>query len=519
MRPSADPRQPGHLLPQGLHPADRCCVATAAATAPSPSPRPGWPSPVPLARRGPGHRPGRRRRRLPRGPLHPGRGARGPLPGGPALARRPRLRLDRRLPGGRLPRSSATRPASSPTPTPAPSGPTTSAGCRAVSASQGMMLESLDPDLDCHRGAPDKTPERRLATLEAAGTPRHPLHHRPPRRHRRDPRRTVSRPSVPSPTPTGRHGHVQEVIVQNFLPKPGTAMHNAPALPARRAAWTIAVARLVLPPDVHVQAPPNLSDDLAPLLDSGIDDWGGVSPVTVDHVNPERAWPALDILRAATEAAGHGPRPPPHRLSRVRPRSASAGSTRHALPGARPLRRRGPGPRRRLVLGRDGRPAGPARSRDRSRESVRSVRSVRSCRSFRYASNRCRRRGGRGARRRQPRPGAWARTRSSPSSGPGAPRSGPWPRWPTSSGADDGGRRRHLGGQPQHQLHQRLHLQVPVLRLLQGPALAQPPGRALPPRAERHHRPGRRGRGAPAPPRSASRAASTPTSTATTTSR
>src|SRR6185369_8967029 len=69
--------------------------------------------------------------------------------------------------------------------------------------------------------------------------------------------------------------------------------------------WSIAAARLVLPADVHLQAPPNLSDDLAPLLAAGIDDWGGVSPVTVDHVNPERPWPALERLNAATEAAGH----------------------------------------------------------------------------------------------------------------------------------------------------------------------------------------------------------------------
>ena len=101
-----------------------------------------------------------------------------------------------------------------------------------------------------------------------------------------------------------RHGHVQEVIIQNFLPKPGTSMHTAPPCPTDEFLWTIAVARLVLPPDVHLQAPPNLSDDLAPLIASGIDDWGGVSPVTADHVNPERAWPALDVLRGATEAAG-----------------------------------------------------------------------------------------------------------------------------------------------------------------------------------------------------------------------
>src|SRR5205807_2273830 len=97
---------------------------------------------------------------------------------------------------------------------------------------------------------------------------------------------------------------VQEVIVQNFLPKPGTAMFRSPACPEDEYLWSVAVARLVLPTTVHLQAPPNLSDDFGRLLDAGIDDWGGVSPVTPDHVNPERPWPALDLLRAATEARG-----------------------------------------------------------------------------------------------------------------------------------------------------------------------------------------------------------------------
>ena len=174
---------------------------------------------------------------------------------------------------------------------------------RPVSASQGMMLESLDPDLACHRGAPDKTPERRLATLEAAGQLGIPFttgvlvgigESRSERVHTLSAIADAHR----------AHGHVQEVIVQNFLPKPGTAMHDHPPCPPEELLWTIAVARLVLPAEVHVQAPPNLSDDLRPLLDSGLDDWGGVSPVTVDHVNPERAWPASHLLRDATEAAG-----------------------------------------------------------------------------------------------------------------------------------------------------------------------------------------------------------------------
>ena len=85
---------------------------------------------------------------------------------------------------------------------------------------------------------------------------------------------------------------MQEVIVQNFLPKPGTAMHAAPPCPPDEYLEAIALARLILPADVHLQAPPNLSDDFGVLLDAGIDDWGGVSPVTADHVNPERPWPA-----------------------------------------------------------------------------------------------------------------------------------------------------------------------------------------------------------------------------------
>ncbi len=175
---------------------------------------------------------------------------------------------------------------------------------REVSASQGMMVESLAEGLAAHRGAPDKEPARRLATLEAAGELAIPFTTGilvgigDDRRGQLAALRAIA-------ASHGRHGHVQEVIVQNFLPKPGTAMARADACPPEDLQWAIAAARLVLPREVHVQAPPNLSDDLGPLLDAGIDDWGGVSPVTADHVNPERAWPALDVLREATEAAGH----------------------------------------------------------------------------------------------------------------------------------------------------------------------------------------------------------------------
>ena len=174
---------------------------------------------------------------------------------------------------------------------------------RPVAPSQGMMLETLRADLDAHRGSPDKTPERRLATLEAAGRLAIPFttgilvgigETRADRLAALEAIAASHR----------RWGHVQEVIVQNFLPKPGTAMHRAEPCPMEVHLEAIALARLVLPDDVHVQAPPNLADDFGVLLDAGIDDWGGVSPVTADHVNPERPWPALDRLRAVTEERG-----------------------------------------------------------------------------------------------------------------------------------------------------------------------------------------------------------------------
>jgi FO synthase len=181
---------------------------------------------------------------------------------------------------------------------------------RAVAPSQGMMLETLAERLAApggpHAGAPDKTPARRLATLEAAGRARVPFTTGvlvgigETRAERLDALLAIQGSHA-------RHGHVQEVIVQNFLPKPGTSMGRAPACPPDELLWTIAVARLVLDPSISLQAPPNLSDadDLAALIAAGIDDWGGVSPVTPDHVNPERPWPAVELLRAATEATGH----------------------------------------------------------------------------------------------------------------------------------------------------------------------------------------------------------------------
>jgi len=178
---------------------------------------------------------------------------------------------------------------------------------RSVSPSQGMMIETLAARLGepggPHHGAPDKTPTRRLATLEAAGEVRVPFTTGilvgigETREERIDALVAIAESHR-------RHGQVQEVIIQNFLPKPGTAMHRSPPCDPDEMLWSVAVARIVLGPKMHLQAPPNLADDLRALVDAGIDDWGGVSPVTPDHVNPERPWPALDDLRAATEAAG-----------------------------------------------------------------------------------------------------------------------------------------------------------------------------------------------------------------------
>jgi FO synthase len=175
---------------------------------------------------------------------------------------------------------------------------------RPVSASQGMMVETLVEDLDAHRSAPDKEPARRLATLDAAGELSIPFTTGILVGIGNDRADQIASLRAIAAS-HARFGQVQEVIVQNFLPKAGTSMARAEPCPPADLHWAIAVARLILPPEVHIQAPPNLSDDLAPLLHAGIDDWGGVSPVTADHVNPERAWPALDILREATESAGH----------------------------------------------------------------------------------------------------------------------------------------------------------------------------------------------------------------------
>ncbi|MDR2858732.1 MAG: 5-amino-6-(D-ribitylamino)uracil--L-tyrosine 4-hydroxyphenyl transferase CofH [Novosphingobium sp.] len=179
---------------------------------------------------------------------------------------------------------------------------------RPVAASCGLMLESASERLlekgRSHYGSPDKVPAVRIASLEAAGRARVPMTsgiligigEMPEERFEslialRDVHRA--------------HGHLQEVIVQNFCPKPGTKMAEAPEATEADFLRVIAAARIVLPNEVSVQAPPNLNDErLVELIDAGIDDWGGISPVTADHVNPEAPWPEIERLEAICAGAG-----------------------------------------------------------------------------------------------------------------------------------------------------------------------------------------------------------------------
>ncbi|HET7532672.1 MAG TPA: bifunctional FO biosynthesis protein CofGH [Nocardioidaceae bacterium] len=181
---------------------------------------------------------------------------------------------------------------------------------KAVSPSMGMMLETTSTRLftekgQAHHGSPDKDPAVRLRVLEDAG--------------RLDVPFTTGLLVGIGETVVERaasifalrrvarqYGHVQEVIVQNFRAKPDTAMRSVDDLGLEEYLAAIAVTRVVLGPRLRVQAPPNLVDlaECTALLGAGVDDWGGVSPLTPDHVNPERPWPSLERLRAVTETAG-----------------------------------------------------------------------------------------------------------------------------------------------------------------------------------------------------------------------
>jgi FO synthase len=182
------------------------------------------------------------------------------------------------------------------------------AALRKVSISQGIMLESASDRLMLrggpHFGSPDKDPAARLATTRAAGEQGVPfttgilIGIGETRRERIEALLALRELHAV-------HGHIQEIIIQNFRPKPGTRMADAQAPSLEEHLWTIAVARLIFPASMNIQAPPNLSPGaLNRLVEAGINDWGGVSAVTPDHVNPEAPWPHLRALERATQAAG-----------------------------------------------------------------------------------------------------------------------------------------------------------------------------------------------------------------------
>lgn len=179
---------------------------------------------------------------------------------------------------------------------------------RPVSASMGIMLESASERLGekgmPHYGSPDKVPATRLHTMELAGEAGVPFTSGiligigETRRERIESLLALRATHL-------RHGHLQEVIVQNFRAKPGTLMSEAPEPDLNELLWTIAVARIIFGSAMNIQAPPNLSPGVLPqLVNAGINDWGGVSPLTPDHVNPEAPWPHLDKLARETAAAG-----------------------------------------------------------------------------------------------------------------------------------------------------------------------------------------------------------------------
>ncbi len=182
------------------------------------------------------------------------------------------------------------------------------AGLREVTASQGIMLESLSARLcepgGVHYGSPDKIPAVRLETMRVAGELKIPfttgilIGIGETRQERLDSLVAIAELHA-------AYGHIQEVIVQNFRAKPGTKRADAVEPDLDDLLWTIAAARLILGPAMNLQAPPNLTpDEYERLIAAGINDWGGVSPVTPDHVNPEAPWPTLDALAQRTADAG-----------------------------------------------------------------------------------------------------------------------------------------------------------------------------------------------------------------------
>lgn len=178
---------------------------------------------------------------------------------------------------------------------------------RPVSASMGMMLETVSRRLtrkgQPHHACPDKVPVQRLRTLERAGEQKVPfttgllIGIGETFEERLEALEAIAQSHL-------RHGHIQEVIIQNFQRKPGIAMANHPEPTLEDMLRTIAAARIMLPPDISLQAPPNLSARHLAYLEAGINDWGGISPVTIDFINPQHEWPEIRALASSSAKAG-----------------------------------------------------------------------------------------------------------------------------------------------------------------------------------------------------------------------
>ena len=179
---------------------------------------------------------------------------------------------------------------------------------RPVTGSMGMMLETLSRRLNrkggAHYACPDKVPLQRLRTLKRTGAKNVPfttgilIGIGETREERLEALREINLIHQ-------EYGHIQEVIIQNFQSKPDIemALHPEPSL--TEMLWTIANARLILDADISIQAPPNLSERHIDYLKAGINDWGGISPVTIDFINPQHDWPEIRELMEATSKAGH----------------------------------------------------------------------------------------------------------------------------------------------------------------------------------------------------------------------
>ena len=322
------------------------------------------------------------------------------------------------------------------------------AALREVTASQGIMLETAADRLSerggPHFGSPDKRPAVRLETLRLAGELAIPFTSGiligigETREERIEALLAIRELHE-------RYGHIQEVIVQNFRAKPGTKMVDAPEPSLEELLWTAAAARLVLGPEMNIQAPPNLSyDDFPRLLEAGINDWGGVSPVTIDHVNPEAPWPEIERLAGGDAGGRARARRAPARLPRVRERRA--GSIRRCCRTsfARPTRS---GSRARAR----GRPAPTCRSRSFPRDALPvDTRDELGEEEIVRLFSRARRGAGPRLRRRRP----------------AAPRGER--------------RRRHVRRHAEHPVHERLLLQVRLLRVLEGEARGEPARACLP---------------------------------------